>query len=263
MRLMREIRCFSGAGSSVVLNSWAGTGETHASGAFWTLRAVVEGQVDTATGYLCDIKQIDERLRNQALPALRGSHVASHPGIGSVARGLSQALRRTSSHSPFGPPLTELSLRLSPYTQIEVHMPHTETVYLTQSFEFSAAHRLSCSALSPEENARVFGKCGNPHGHGHNYILEVTVAGEVAEDTGQILDVPSLDRVVRRLVIERFDHRNLNVECSEFAGLNPTVENIARVIWKALHGAVSPARLSRVRVWETPKTYAECTAGEV
>jgi len=127
---------------------------------------------------------------------------------------------------------------------------------LTQSFEFSASHRLHCPGLSDEENHLLFGKCSNPHGHGHNYVLEVAV--EVSPDqTCSILR--ELDRVVRTEVIERFDHKNLNVECAEFADLNPTVENIAQVICDRLVGELQPLRLHNVRVWETAKTFAECS----
>lgn len=127
---------------------------------------------------------------------------------------------------------------------------------LTQSFEFSASHRLHCPGLTNEENHRLFGKCSNPHGHGHNYILEVTTKTG-PESTGSTLRI--LDRIVRAEVIERFDHKNLNVECEEFAELNPTVENIAQVIFNRLAFCPGSPGLCSVRVWETAKTYAECS----
>ena len=130
-------------------------------------------------------------------------------------------------------------------------------VLLTQSFEFSASHRLQCPGLTDEENHRMFGKCSNPNGHGHNYVLEVTV--EVAPgSTSSTLQ--KLDQYVRDEVIERFDHKNLNVECPEFSALNPTVENIAQVIFDRLADNLKTLCLYNVRVWETEKTYAECSA---
>ena len=131
---------------------------------------------------------------------------------------------------------------------------------LTQSFEFSASHRLACPGLSEEENHRLFGKCSNVHGHGHNYILEV---GASANEKAISSLLPELDRIVRREIIERFDHKNLNVECAEFAELNPTVENIAQVIFDRLERELEAGRLRKVRVWETAKTYAECTSASV
>ena len=132
-------------------------------------------------------------------------------------------------------------------------------ILLTQSFEFSASHRLSCAGLNDEENLRLFGKCSNPHGHGHNYVVEVTV--EPASGL-VVLPVLELDRRVKAEIIDRFDHKNLNLECPDFANLNPTVENIAQVVFDRLSTALSPLRLTKVRVWETAKTYAECTGRE-
>lgn len=130
-------------------------------------------------------------------------------------------------------------------------------VELTQCFEFSASHRLHVPHLSEEENRRVFGKCNNPGGHGHNYQVEVTVAGDVSPKTGAVLPLPEFESIVKREVIDRFDHKHLNTDTLEFAELNPSVENIARRVWELLEGKVSPAKLRRVRVWETAKTYAE------
>ncbi|RIK62987.1 MAG: 6-pyruvoyl tetrahydrobiopterin synthase [Planctomycetota bacterium] len=132
---------------------------------------------------------------------------------------------------------------------------------MTQCFEFSASHRLHVPGLSDEENRRVFGKCNNPNGHGHNYQVEVTVAGPVDARTGSVLPLPAFESLVKREVIDRLDHKHLNSDTEEFARLNPSVENIARVIWEILEPQMSPARLRRVRVWETAKTYAEYTSG--
>jgi 6-pyruvoyltetrahydropterin/6-carboxytetrahydropterin synthase len=130
---------------------------------------------------------------------------------------------------------------------------------LTQSFEFSASHRLAIPTLSDSENRELFGKCSNPHGHGHNYILEVTVAGEPIQPDGALTNVGIIDRIVRENIIDAFDHKNLNSECPEFSDLNPTVENIAAVIFTKLTDKFVGSQLDRVRVWETPKTSAEVT----
>lgn len=130
-------------------------------------------------------------------------------------------------------------------------------IRVTQSFEFAAAHRLALTGLSDEENRRLFGKCSNPHGHGHNYVLEVTVETPAGDSSPSDLPLAELNRVVQRQVIEPLDHRNLNTECPEFASLNPTVENIARVIWRRLRDSTPFGTLSSVKIWETPKTWAE------
>ncbi len=130
-------------------------------------------------------------------------------------------------------------------------------VSMTYAFEFSAAHRLYCPDLSEEENRAVFGRCTNPNGHGHNYVVEVTLGGDPDAKTGTIIDLGKCESIVNETVIDRFDHNHLNEDCPEFKTQNPTVENITRVIHEKLKDAFSPVRLVRVRVYETPKTYAE------
>jgi 6-pyruvoyltetrahydropterin/6-carboxytetrahydropterin synthase len=155
-----------------------------------------------------------------------------------------------------------LEFFVSPYARFFVSSGVGDMVGLTRSFEFSAAHRLGCPDLSDEENRRLFGKCSHPGGHGHNYVLEVTVRGTPSRETGLIVALSRLDAIVKARVVDAFDHKNLNVDCAEFAELNPTVENIARVIWRRLHGALDPVELAVVRVWETPKTCAEYSGEE-
>ena len=134
-------------------------------------------------------------------------------------------------------------------------------ILLTQQFEFSASHRLHCPELSDEQNRQTFGKCNNPHGHGHNYLLEVTVAGTPDPRTGAVLPLPAFEQLVKERVIDRLDHKHLNTDTQEFREVNPSVENIARIIWNLLQDRVAPARLHRVRVWETAKTSAEYAGG--
>jgi len=128
---------------------------------------------------------------------------------------------------------------------------------LTRRYPFSASHRLHTERLGPEENWRVFGKCNNPYGHGHNYFLEVTVAGEPDARTGAVLPLPRFEEIVKERVVDVLDHQHLNLDTIQFRDVNPSVENIARVIWGMLEQHLGPARLHTVRVWETPKTWAE------
>jgi 6-pyruvoyltetrahydropterin/6-carboxytetrahydropterin synthase len=126
---------------------------------------------------------------------------------------------------------------------------------VTRRVHFNAAHRLHSPLMSDEENLKVFGPCNNPNFHGHNYELEVTVTGPIDPTTGYIADLSEIKGVVSREVVERFDHKNLNLDVPEFGALNPTVENIAQVIWRLLEGKL-PAELHRVVLWETPRNYA-------
>jgi 6-pyruvoyl-tetrahydropterin synthase len=131
-------------------------------------------------------------------------------------------------------------------------------VYLTRKVEFAASHLYHNPALSAEENRRVFGKCNNPHGHGHNYTLEVTIAGEPDPVTGMVLDLKELKEILEREVMQRMDHRFLNYEVAELGDQIPTCENVARVIWNLLEGKIPRGRLHRVRLYESADLFADC-----
>jgi 6-pyruvoyltetrahydropterin/6-carboxytetrahydropterin synthase len=130
-------------------------------------------------------------------------------------------------------------------------------IYLTRKAEFSAAHYYHNPAWTPEENQRVFGKCANLNGHGHNYTLEVTVAGEADAVTGFVIDLKELKDILSREVLDDFDHRHLNKEVPEFATQVPTTENIAVAIWKRLESKLHPAKLHRVRLHEMPNLFVD------
>ena len=135
-------------------------------------------------------------------------------------------------------------------------------IELTRRATFSASHYYWNEAWSQEKNEEVFGRCARRNGHGHNYTLEVTVAGEADPVTGFVVDLKWLRDVIEDEVLAEFDHRHLNLEVAEFAEkkLIPTTENIAIAAWRRLEPAVSKAdgaRLSRVRVYETPEIFAE------
>jgi 6-pyruvoyltetrahydropterin/6-carboxytetrahydropterin synthase len=130
-------------------------------------------------------------------------------------------------------------------------------VYLTRRYRFSASHRLHNDALTTEENSRLYGKCDNAFGHGHNYVLEVTVAGQVDSATGMVLDLGIMDGTVEREVIERFDLTNLNVDVRQFRAVVPTTENVCVEIYNLLKEKLKgsrrwpTARLNRIRLEET------------
>jgi 6-pyruvoyltetrahydropterin/6-carboxytetrahydropterin synthase len=130
-------------------------------------------------------------------------------------------------------------------------------VYLTRKAEFSASHYYHNPEFSAEENRRIFGKCNNPHGHGHNYTLEVTVKGEVDQRSGFVVDLKELKEIMSREVIDAVDHRFLNKEVPEFRDVIPTTENLAIAIWKRLEPKLKVARLHRVRVYETPDLFVD------
>jgi 6-pyruvoyltetrahydropterin/6-carboxytetrahydropterin synthase len=130
-------------------------------------------------------------------------------------------------------------------------------ILLTRKAEFSASHYYWNAAWSEDENLRVFGKCANRNGHGHNYTLEVTVAGEIDPSTGFVVDLKQLKDLLEHEVIRVYDHRHLNLEVPEFKSAIPTSENIAIAVWRRLDGKLSGARLHRVRVYELPDLFAD------
>lgn len=133
-------------------------------------------------------------------------------------------------------------------------------IFLTRRATFSASHYYWNDSWSAEQNERVFGRCANRNGHGHNYTLEVTVSGEPDPVTGFVVDLKGLKDVMEREVLSAFDHKHLNLDVPEFKQANPTTENIAVAVWNRLETAVNAAgaaRLSRVRVYETPEIFAE------
>lgn len=131
------------------------------------------------------------------------------------------------------------------------------TVYVTRRVRFSAAHRLHNPAKSDEWNQEVYGKCNHPGWHGHNYVLEVTVAGEPDPETGYVLDLGALKRLVLERAVEAMDHRNLNTDVPWLAGVIPSTENVCVAIWERLAGHLPAGRLHAVRLQETEHNAAE------
>ncbi|MDR4494765.1 MAG: 6-carboxytetrahydropterin synthase [Nitrospirales bacterium] len=121
---------------------------------------------------------------------------------------------------------------------------------ITRSYTFCAAHRLHTDQLSPEVNHKIFGKCNNANGHGHNYTVHVTVRGELNQETGLITDVEALDQRVEELVVKRFDHQHLNFDPA-FEGVVTTGENLAKLIWELLVDRLPSGRLEKIGVVET------------
>ncbi len=130
-------------------------------------------------------------------------------------------------------------------------------VTVTRRLRFNAAHRVHNPALSDAENTALFGKCNNPNWHGHNYTLEVSVAGEVNPVTGYVVDLGIVRDVVQREIIDRLDHRNLNLDVDFLREINPTSENLVVAIWGVLQPALQPGRLTKLRLWETENNYVE------
>ena len=132
-----------------------------------------------------------------------------------------------------------------------------EKVSVFRKEHFNAAHRLYNPAWNEARNTEVFGKCALPNFHGHNYEMEVKVTGEPDKETGYVIDLKFLSDLIRREVVQKFDHKNLNLDTEEFTQLNPTAENIAVVIYDLLRPHIQPSLELFVRLFETPRNYVE------
>lgn len=131
------------------------------------------------------------------------------------------------------------------------------SVTVCRKEHFNAAHRLHNPAWSPEQNQQVFGKCNNPSYHGHNYELIVRLTGEIDPDTGYVYDMKRLSDLIKREILDTFDHRNLNLDTEEFRHLNPTAENMAVVIWNRLRTHVESRLALSVTLYETERNFVE------
>jgi 6-pyruvoyltetrahydropterin/6-carboxytetrahydropterin synthase len=252
IQLTREVRLSLSATPGPVPpapgNTWAGFPTSPALAPFVCIRVTLLGEPDPASGYLCDIKAIDDQI----LTAIHR--------LGPEASTLTEPdfLHRLWHALPAafvpGATLTELQLLPSPFCRFTVHREAPHMIQYTEQFEFSASHRLHCPDWSAEQNQTIFGKCNNPNGHGHNYVIEVTV--RQPPEPWDFAHRLHLQRAVKETVLDRFDHKHLNLDTPEFRDLNPTIENITRVIWDLVRQPVQPLELVEVKVLETAKTWA-------
>lgn len=259
--LTRTIRFCLGPDGSLAVdtprdNSYAAWPPMRGLGRYYEIEVTCRGSVDAATGYMVNIKHIDDAVRADVLPAIAAVANDADPPLAAVLRDAARGLANVISHD-----VIAIRLRLTPTYAITYEHADMPAIKITQRFDFSAAHRLHAPSLNDEQNRATFGKCNNPNGHGHNYGVEVTARCPI-DDTGRVAPVEQLDAIVDRVIIERFDHKHLNLDTEEFADLNPSVEHIARVFFNRL---VEPLRdadldLDEVAVWETEKTVARYTA---
>ncbi|MEM8784097.1 MAG: 6-carboxytetrahydropterin synthase [Planctomycetota bacterium] len=220
------------------------------------VRVTCRGLAHERTGYFINIRDIDDAVRRLALPrlfrAVRDESAGRPVALGMLVHGLLGDVQPALHQA-----VASVELQLTPVTTMTAHADQPNVVLLRQRYEFSAAHRLHVPEYSDQRNRDIFGKCNNPAGHGHNYTFEVAVECPIDAD-GRTLGVGELDAAVDEHAVDRLDHKHLNHDVAEFADVNPSVENIAQVIWGFLAGR-TPGRstLREVTVWETGKT--SCT----
>jgi len=237
----------------------------------YVLDVTVEGEVDPVDGMVVNIKRVDDVLKREILARFDQRSINDEipefadraPSIENLLSFIRDLLGAEFEVDRFlegredraTVRLVHLRLEEMPTFYGELDLA-TDMTTLTRIYEFAAAHRLHAPALSSDDNRALYGKCNHPAGHGHNYVLEVTIAGEPDRETGMIADLGELDSTVEREVLDRYDHRNLDVDLPELAGKVTTSENVAQAIFDRLNGAV-PARLHRVRLWETARNCFE------
>ena len=249
MRLSRTVRftLVPARGSAPRVEPW---GSADAWGAALEIEVIVAGEPDPITGYIVGIDVIDAQVRDLAareLPA--GFAQALHPAacLARMREALAGSLRLS---------VLSLSLHPHPFAEIRVEESMPGSAILVHRFDFAASHRLHCASLDDAANRRIFGKCNNPAGHGHNYRLETEVRVPIG-------DAPTLrgcevERIVREHAVDLLDHKHLNTDVPFFRDTNPSVERIAQAChaWLVPPLQAAGAELVRVRLWETEKTSA-------
>lgn len=228
----------------------------------YRLEVSADGVVDARNGMVVNIKTIDEMLRVRVVSRFDqrsiNDEIAEFLDRPASVENLLLYFRDQLIDLPGGANLTGLCLHETPTLSgaWRANAPPEAIVTLTRTYEFAASHRLHSPHLSDAENLAAYGKCNHPNGHGHNYVLEVTVGGVPDPMTGMIVDLGDLDAVVEREILARYDHRNLDLDIPELQGSVTTSEVVAQVIFDRLLATV-PARLERIGLYETARNCFE------
>lgn len=237
-------------------NSFAAKPAGEGLSIFFELSVELIGEVEPTTGFVVNITDIDKNVRQFVVPIFaeriredfrRGKHIGFF-GIAELLRSTWGQLADKFEKAQ----LCNLSVKLNPFRKMAVDCEKFKMIYFSEKFEFAATHKLWNDNFSKEDNFKVFGKCANPTGHGHNYVVEVTIKTPTEGDGFCIGD---FEKIVDDELIKTVDHKNLNVDVGEFGKTNPTVENIAVFAWNKLIGKFGEGVLHCITVWETDKTY--------
>jgi 6-pyruvoyltetrahydropterin/6-carboxytetrahydropterin synthase len=223
----------------------------------YSLEVMVRGELDERSGIVVNVTDIDKIVKNLVKAQLDGKFLdREHPYFQEhipTTENLVTYLWQEIEEKIVDCELHRIRLHENAFLFSEKEKG--SMVQLTRKYHFCTAHRLHSDKLTEEENIRIFGKCNNPHGHGHNYYLDVTVTGEPDPITGMIVNLAALDETVDSIVLQKFDHKHLNLDTEEFKNLNPTSENVAFVIWNMLSPSIP--NLHKIGLWETEKNYFE------
>jgi 6-pyruvoyltetrahydropterin/6-carboxytetrahydropterin synthase len=224
---------------------------------FLELGVGVVGPVDKSTGFVINVMDIDQAVRQHIVPIFteeikKAFNYRRHIGFAKIAELLK--LTKQNLIGKLGAAyLSELSLSLNPFSKMSVDCEDMKMIYYSEKFEFAAMHKLWNDSFSAEKNFQVFGKCANLTGHGHNYVVEIMVKMPEGTEFG----VGDFETIVDNELIKLIDHKNLNADVPYFSKAIPTVENISIFAWNQLNGKFSNMKMHSVTIWETDKT--SCT----
>ena len=241
----------------VGFNSFASMPAGEGLALFFEITVAIVGEVDEQTGFVVNVVEIDRQVREHVVgifsQAIRQEYRAGR-GIDHAQINRLLVKSRDVLTGKFGRAmLSDLTLKLNPFRKTAIDCEDIKMSYFSEKFEFAAMHKLWNEEFSDEKNFEVFGKCANKTGHGHNYVLEITVKTPADGN----FCVGEFERIVDENIIEVIDHKNLNADVEEFRKKNPTIENIASFAWGQVAGKFAGAKLHSVTVWETDKT--SCT----
>jgi len=237
-------------------NSYASKPAGEGLSIFFELCVELVGEVEPATGFVVNVIDVDKNVRDFVVPIFskrirEDFGRVKHVGLFGIAELLRAAWGQLADRFAAAS-LSKLSVSLNPFRKVAIDSKDCEMIYFSEKFEFAATHKLWNEDFSQQRNLEVFGKCANPAGHGHNYVVEVTVKLPTGEASFRI---GHFEKIVDEELVTLVDHKNLNIEVKKFNQTNPTVENIAVFAWNKLVGKFGEAALHCITVWETDKTY--------
>jgi 6-pyruvoyltetrahydropterin/6-carboxytetrahydropterin synthase len=242
-------------------NSYASKPDVDGLGLYFVLWVDLESQLNPDTGFVVNVSEIDKVIRQRAVPIfIQGISEAltrRQPILLSDVISLLKQCWKEVKTAFESKKLTRICLGLNPFQEISIQTEDTKMFTYGEKFEFAAMHQLWNDQFDDAKNAELFGKCANPAGHGHNYILEVQVQCETDSlGPGWKQDC---QKVVKEEFLDLVDHKNLNKDVPEFDVLNPTVENLSFLAWQKLVGKLKNAKLFKVTVWENDRTFSSYT----
>ena len=224
---------------------------------FFELEVGVVGAVEADTGFVINVSEIDKAVREFMVPIFAKQlreDFGNKRHISLVKLTELLKLAKENLKGKLGGVfLAELGLKLNPFRRMAMDCEDEKMIYFSEKFEFASMHKLWNDEFSEEKNFEAFGKCANPAGHGHNYVIEVTVKSPA--NSG--LSMNDFEMIVENEFISQVDHKNLNADVEHFGKVNPTVENLAAFAWGNIEGKFGEAKLHAVTVWENDRTY--CT----